>query len=218
MNVLVFSKTTGYRHDSIPDGIAAIRDLGAAHGFGADATEDATAFSPSNLARYAAVVFLSTTGEVLDAAQKEAFEAYITAGGGYVGVHAAADTEYDWPFYAALTGAHFKSHPSIQPATVHIEDDTHPSTAHLPELWHRTDEWYDYRTNPRPNVHVLATVDETTYTGATMGQDHPIAWCHDSTGGRSFYTGLGHTAESYADPAFRTHLLGGISYATHMDR
>ncbi|MER7561808.1 ThuA domain-containing protein [Streptomyces sp. NPDC097941] len=212
--VLVFSKTAGFRHDSIPEGVAAVRELGASAGFSVDATEDAAAFTPRNLRRYDAVVFLSTTGDVLDPTQQRAFEGYIRHGGGYVGIHAAADTEYDWAFYGGLAGAWFQSHPAIQPATVVVEDRAHPATSELSRTWNRTDEWYNYRTNPRDRVHVLASLDESSYTGGTMNGDHPIAWCQDYQGGRAFYTGFGHTKESYADPAFRGHLLGGIRYAT----
>ncbi|WP_172382714.1 ThuA domain-containing protein [Streptomyces sp. MNP-20] len=215
--VLVFSKTTGFRHDSIPDGIAAVRDLGAAHGFSVDATDDARAFTPKNLTRYDAVVWLSTTGDVLNSAQQTAFERYVRAGGGYVGVHAAADTEYDWPFYGALVGAHFQSHPAVQPAKIKVEDHAHPATGHLGAGWDRTDEWYNYRSNPRTRARVLASLDESSYSGGSMGGDHPIAWCQSSVdggAGRSFYTGGGHTRQSFADPAFRRHLLGGIQYAT----
>jgi type 1 glutamine amidotransferase len=212
--VLVFSKTAGFRHDSIPEGIAAVKQLGESGGFTVDATEDASAFTPRNLRRYEAVVFLSTTGDILDPDQQRAFEGYIRHGGGYVGIHAAADTEYDWAFYGGLAGAYFQSHPAIQPATVVVEDRAHPSTSELSPKWNRTDEWYNYRSNPRERVHVLAALDESSYTGGTMNGDHPIAWCQDYQGGRAFYTGLGHTKESYADPAFRGHLLGGIRYAT----
>jgi glucose/arabinose dehydrogenase/type 1 glutamine amidotransferase len=212
--VLVFSKTAGFRHDSIPAGIAALRELGRSSDITVDATETAAQFTADNLARYDAVVFLSTTGDVLDAEQQKAFENYVAAGGGYMGVHAAADTEYDWAFYGGLVGAYFASHPHIQPATVRVEDHTHPSTGHLDEAWERTDEWYNYRTNPRAQARVLATLDETSYQGGTMKGDHPIAWCQTYQGGRSFYTGGGHTKESYAEPAFRTHLLGGLRYAT----
>ncbi|SEG91980.1 Type 1 glutamine amidotransferase (GATase1) [Nonomuraea solani] len=208
--VLVFSKTAGFRHDSIPAGLRAIGELGAAHGFSVTATEDAAAFT--DLGRYDAVVFLSTTGDVLDAAQQAAFERYIDGGGGYVGVHSAADTEYDWPYYGRLVGAYFKNHPAIQQATVRTEDRAHPATAHLGQTWTRTDEWYNYRANPRADVHVLQNLDESSYTGGDMG-DHPITWCRTQGKGRSFYTGLGHTNESYADPAFRDVLLGGIRYA-----
>jgi type 1 glutamine amidotransferase len=211
--VLVFSKTAGFRHDSIPAGIQAIRDLGAANGFTVTSTEDSATFTPTELAKYAAVVFLSTTGDVLDGTQQGAFESYVNGGGGFVGVHAAADTEYDWPYYGQLVGAYFSSHPNIQQATVRVEDRAHPATAHLAPAWSRTDEWYNYRTNPRSTSHVLANLDEASYSGGTMGGDHPISWCRPQSAGRAFYTGLGHTIESYADPAFRTHLLGGIRYA-----
>ncbi|MEU6817943.1 ThuA domain-containing protein [Streptomyces sp. NPDC046860] len=212
--VLVFSKTAGFRHDSIADGIAAVRQLGGTDGLTVDATEDAGAFTTRNLRRYDAVVFLSTTGDVLNPAQQRAFEGYIRQGGGYIGVHAAADTEYDWPFYGGLAGAYFASHPAVQPATVVAEDHAHPATAGLPDRWERTDEWYNYRSSPRDRVHVLASLDESTYSGGTMNGDHPIAWCQEYQGGRAFYTGGGHTRESFADPAFRAHLLGGLRWAT----
>src|SRR5918999_70294 len=215
--VLVFSKTTGFRHSSIPDGIRAIRDLGRRNGFVAVPTEDASTFTEGALRKYAAVVFLSTTGDVLNADQQAAFERYIQGGGGFVGIHAAADTEYEWPFYGELVGAYFRSHPAIQKATVKVADRVHPSTRHLPDRWVRTDEWYDYRSNPRGNVHVLATLDETTYQGGRMGADHPIAWCHDYKGGRSWYTGGGHTSGSYSEAEFRQHILGGIRWAAGAD-
>jgi type 1 glutamine amidotransferase len=211
--VLVFSKTAGFRHSSIPNGIAAIQQLGAQNGFSVTATEDANQFTTANLAQYQAVIWLSTTGDVLNDTQQAAFQSYIGAGGGYVGVHAAADTEYDWPFYGGLVGAYFMSHPAIQQAQVRIEDRTSPSTAHLPATWTRTDEWYNYRTNPRANVHVLANLNESSYTGGAMGADHPITWCQNYSGGRAWYTGLGHTEESYADPLFTRMLLGGIQIA-----
>jgi type 1 glutamine amidotransferase len=160
------------------------------------------------------VVWLSTTGDVLDTSQQQAFERYINAGGGYAGVHAAADTEYDWPWYGRLVGAYFKSHPQIQEATVQVTEHTHPSTNRLPDRWQRTDEWYNYRTNPRSRVTVLATLDESSYdAGPDAMGDHPIAWCHAQGKGRSWYTGGGHTSESYTDPLFRAHLVGGIRYA-----
>ncbi|HEV7975639.1 ThuA domain-containing protein [Amycolatopsis sp.] len=210
--VLVFSKTAGFRHDSIPAGIQAVRDLGVANGFTVTATEDANLFNAGELAKYRAVVFMSTTGDVLNATQQTAFQSYVDGGGGYVGVHAAADTEYDWPYYGQLVGAWFQSHPAIQQATFRTEDRAHPATAHLGQSWSRSDELYNYRTNPRPNVHVLQNLDESTYSGGTMG-DHPITWCHPQASGRSFYTGLGHTNESYSDGAFRALLFGGIRYA-----
>ncbi|MEV0897224.1 ThuA domain-containing protein [Actinoplanes sp. NPDC049802] len=217
-NVLVFSKTAGFRHDAIPAGIQAIRDLGAANSFTVTATEDANQFTTANLSRYRAVIFLNTTGDVLNGTQQAAFESYIGAGGGFVGVHSAADTEYDWPFYGNLVGAYFASHPAIQPATVRVEDRAHAATAHLPQAWSRTDEWYNFRTNPRATAHVLATLDESTYSGGSMGADHPHAWCKTAGGGRSFYTGGGHSQSAYSEPAFRSHLLGGIRYAAGVTR
>ena len=211
--VLVFSKTAGFRHDSIPAGIAAIRSLGRANDFSVAATENGKTFSPKRLSRFDAVVFLNTTGDVLASRQQAAFKSFIRDGGGWVGVHSAADTEYEWPFYGRLLGAYFQSHPAIQQAIVDVTDRAHPSTKHLPARWVRTDEWYSFRSNPRGSVHVLATLDESTYSGGTMGADHPIAWCHPFKGGRAWYTAGGHTIESYSEPDFRRHLLGGILWA-----
>jgi type 1 glutamine amidotransferase len=213
-SVLLFSRTIGFRHDSIPAAVAALTALGPANGFMAEATEDVAAFTTSNLARFRVVVFLMTTGNALDAAGQSAFEAWIAGGGSYVGVHSASDTEYDWPFYGHLVGAYFKQHPAIQPATVRLEVTDHPATAGLPSTWTRTDEWYDFQTNPRAAVTVLATVDEASYTGGTMGADHPIVWAHTTAGGgRAFYTGMGHTIECYGEAPFRQHLAGAIRWA-----
>ncbi|PTM20656.1 MAG: hypothetical protein DA446_02365 [Bacteroidetes bacterium] len=212
--VLVFSKTEGFRHASIPDGIAAIQQLGQNNNFTVDTTEDASAFTLENLLQYEAVVFLSTTGNVLNTVQQNAFESYIQQGGGFVGIHAASDTEYNWPWYGELVGAYFDSHPQIQSATIEVADRIHPSTQHLPEYWVRTDEWYNYQENPRGKVHVLATLDEDSYNGGNMGYDHPIAWMHEFDGGRSWYTGGGHTSESFSEPDFLQHILGGILYAS----
>ncbi len=211
--VLVFSRTNGYRHESIREGVELVRTLGLRHGFGVDATEDPSRFTDEGLEPYEAVVFMNTNGDVLATPQEAAFERYIQAGGGFVGVHSAAATEYDWGWYERLVGAHFNDHPEPQEATVNVLDNVHPSTEHLPKQWVRFDEWYNYRTNPRGNVHVLATLDESSYEGGDMGHDHPIAWAHEYDGGRAWYTGLGHTREVYADPAFQRHLLGGIEWA-----
>lgn len=212
-NVLVFSKTEGFRHVSIADGISAITTLGSQNDFSVDATEDAALFNDDNLAQYAAVIFLNTTGDVLNSDQQAAFERYIRSGRGYVGVHSAADTEYSWPWYGDLVGAYFQSHPNIQQATIKVADATHPSSSHLPDSWIRTDEWYNYQGNPRGDVHVIATLDEGTYSGGSMGYDHPIAWCQEFDGGRSWYTGGGHTNETFSEPLFLDHLLGGILFA-----
>ncbi len=212
-SVLVFSKTAGFRHASIPAGIAAIRRLGIENGFAVAATEDASAFTDQNLRQFRAVVFLNTTGDVLDDAQQAAFERYIRHGGGFVGVHSASDTEYDWLFYGRLVGAYFKNHPAIQPAEVQVVEHIHPSTRKLPDLWPRTDEWYNFRAPLAPGIHVLAKVNEDTYAGGEMGGDHPVSWCREIEGGRAWYTAMGHTDESYSEPLFLTHLLGGIRAA-----
>jgi type 1 glutamine amidotransferase len=201
VRVLVFTRTAGFRHDSIPAGVAAIRELSAAGGYRVDATDDAGAIGTANLRRYHAVVFLSTTGDLLDTAQQQALEGYVTGGGGFVGVHAAADAEYHWPFYGELVGAWFASHGAVEPGRIEVVDRRHPATAQLGATWTRTDEWYSFRS--RPDAHVLLR----------LGADHPIAWCHPVGAGRSFYTALGHTAGSYAEPAFRAHLQGAIRWA-----
>ncbi|GGX23501.1 Crp/Fnr family transcriptional regulator [Streptomyces malachitofuscus] len=207
--LLVHTRTTDYRHESIPAGVAALRGLG---GFDVDATEAPEAFE-GPLDRYAAVVFLSTSGTVLTPAGRERLAAYVESGGGFVGVHAAACTEYDWPYYGELLGARFDRHPALQPGRAVVEDRDHPATRHLPPVWQFTDEWYDFRTSPRGTVRVLVSADESSYDGGGMGEDHPLVWCREQGAGRVFYTALGHTAEAYADPDFRAHLLGGITWA-----
>ncbi|MBE7174613.1 MAG: ThuA domain-containing protein, partial [Williamsia sp.] len=207
--VLVFSKTKGFRHASIPVGKQAIMKLGQENGFAVDTTEDASKFTEDNLKRYGAVIWLSTTGNVLDEAQQAAFERYIQAGGGFVGIHAAADTEYDWPWYNQLVGAYFLNHPKQQNAEIVIVDKTHPSTKMLPDRWKRWDEWYSYK-SIQPELKVLGKLDEKTYEGGKNGDNHPFIWHRDFDGGKSFYTGAGHTDESYSDPLFLQHILGGI--------
>lgn len=212
LRLLVFSKTNGYRHESIPAGVAAIQKLGQEHEVQVTATEDAAYFVADSLVKFKAVVFLSTTQNVLNPMQQTAFEKYIQGGGGFVGIHAAADTEYDWPWYNKLVGAYFESHPQVQQASIKVLDKNHPSTAHLPEKWERTDEWYNFR-DINPEIKVLANLDEESYTGGKNGDQHPIAWYHEFDGGRAFYTGLGHTTQSYSEPLFLQHLWGGIIYA-----
>ncbi|TGE08451.1 ThuA domain-containing protein [Hymenobacter fodinae] len=210
--VLVFSKTSGFHHESIPAGIRAIQDLGQEHHFRVDTTTNAGLFTTAGLQSYQAVIFLNTTQDVLNEAQQTAFEQYISKGRGFVGVHAATDTEYNWPWYGQLVGAYFNGHPAVQTATVQVINSTHPATKGLPERWSRTDEWYNFR-NLNPDLTVLATLDETTYSGGTNGPNHPIAWYHEFAGGRAFYTAGGHSIESFSEPLFRQHLLGGIQYA-----
>jgi cytochrome c len=220
-HALVFSKTTGFRHDSIPDGIAAIKKLGEEHRFTIFATEDSSHFTPENLARYRVVIFLNTSGDVLNEDQQSAFENYIHSGGGLAGVHAAIPgdvaTEGNWAWYDESFCARFTNHSAIVRATIDVEDAKHPSTRHLPKRWSRIDEWYNFIENPRGKVRVLATLDESTYQGGTMGEDHPISWAKAAGKGRLWYTALGHTKESYSEPLFLQHLLGGIQAAAGVE-
>lgn len=209
--VLVFSKTKGYRHESIKAGKESLLKLGLEKGFAVDTTESSDAFTEENLKKYRAVVFLSTTGDVLNPAQQNEFMRFIQAGGGYVGIHAAADTEYDWWWYGKLVGAYFKSHPATQEAKF-IKVKSFGTGINLPDEWIRTDELYNYK-NISSEINVLYTLDETSYEGGENGDYHPIAWYHDYDGGRSFYTGMGHTNESFSDSLFVDHMYQGILYA-----
>jgi glucose/arabinose dehydrogenase/cytochrome c551/c552/type 1 glutamine amidotransferase len=212
--VLVFSSTKGFRHSSIGAGKLAIQKLGRENGFNVDTTENAAYFTEDSLRNYAAVIFLNTTGDVLTHVQQAEFERYIQAGGGFLGVHAAADCEYQWPWYGKLVGAYFKSHPKQQTAKLIVKDKSNLATKHLPDVWERYDEWYNFKTPPtEAEVKVLVTIDEKSYEGGENGDYHPMVWYHDFDGGRAFYTEFGHTDESYSDPAYVQHLLGGIVYA-----
>ncbi len=208
--VLVFSKTKGYRHESIEAGKLSLMVLGKSNGFDVDTTENANLFNEENLKRYQAVIFLSTTMDVLDVVQQADFKRFIEAGGGFVGIHAAADTEYQWPWYGKLVGAYFKSHPKTQEATLKKVGTFGDHT--LLESWTRTDEWYNYK-SISPDINIIYNLDETSYEGGENGESHPIAWYQEFEGGRSFYTGLGHTVESYSDSLFLDHLLQGVKYA-----
>ncbi len=213
--LLVFTKTAGYHHASIADGVKAIIKLGQENDFRVDTTSDAAMFNEDTLKQYAAVVFLSTTDNsdnLLNNYERNAFQRYIEAGGGFVGVHAATDAGYQWGWYQRLVGATFNGHPEQQTATLHVVDKDNISTKGLPDPWVRKDEWYNFK-NLDSNLHVLLTIDEKSYKGGTNGANHPMAWYHDFDGGRAWYTELGHTSESYTEPNFLKHLLGGIKYA-----
>ncbi|MEO6550488.1 MAG: ThuA domain-containing protein [Ferruginibacter sp.] len=211
--ILVFSKTAGFRHaSSIKAGKKYIMELGNKNKFGVDTTESADAFTADNLKQYAAVVFLCTTGNVLNDQQQQAFEQFIRNGGGYMGLHSAADTEYDWPWFGELNGAYFKNHPRPQEAIFNIVDSTNIATAHLPKPWKRSDELYNFKWIGT-DLHVLITIDESSYTGGANGDNHPMAWYHVFDGGRGFYTALGHDNKSWEDPLYLQHVLGGINYA-----
>lgn len=178
------------------------------------ATEDAAVLQ--TLPDYDAVVFLLTTRDVLDRPAELALQRFIQAGGGFVGIHSASDTEFDWPWYGRLVGAYFTGHPpGTQEAVITVVDTTFAATAHLPQTWMHTDEWYDLRTTNQ-FVNVVLTVDEFSYKTPEQRpvlREKPIAWYHEFDGGRAFYTALGHTVESYSDPLFRTHLREAVTWA-----
>lgn len=210
--VLVFNKTTGYRHSAIEVGTQAIQKLGQQNHFFVDTTSNSSFFNADSLKKYKAVIFLNTSGDLLNAQQKAHFEEYIRQGGGFVGVHGASASEYEWAWYGRLLGAFFTHHPEIQEAELYTLNKNHPASTHLPDRWLYTDEWYNF-TPLADSIHVLVAIDESSYQGGDYGKDHPIAWYHAFEGGRSFYTALGHREENYSDPLFLKHLLGGIQYA-----
>ena len=212
--VLVYTKTKGWRHKSIEKGVRTLRELGRQNGFIVIQSESGEDFIPQNLNNYKLVVFLNTTLDVLNNSQQTAFEGYIKGGGSFLGIHSACDTEYDWPWYGKLAGGYFNGHPNdpnVRKAKIDVVSKAHPSTAHLPDSWTRTDEWYNYK-NLNPDVTVLLNLDESSYEGGTNGSNHPIAWYHEFDGGRSFYTGGGHTEDTYDEPMFRKHLLGAMEW------
>lgn len=212
--ILVFTKTMGYRHKSIEKGVETLKNLGKENNFSVTQTEDSLQFNEANLKKYDLVLFLSTTMDVLGTDQEQAFKNYINSGGNYMGIHAASDTEYGWPWYGKLVGAYFTSHPNdpnVREAKMNVVNREHLSTAHLNDIWVRNDEWYNYK-NINPDMEVLIYLDETSYEGGTNGDNHPIAWYQEFDGGRVFYTGGGHTEESYDEPDFQKHLVGGINY------
>lgn len=221
-HILVFTKSDGWRHDSIPAGVAAFKKLADENNFTVESSEDSALFSDASLAKYNAIVFLNTRLDVLNEQQELAMERYIQAGGGFVGIHSAVDTEWegDWFWYRNLVGAVFKNHPekpsNVQVARVQIVNKNHTSTAALPEQFELADEWYNFH-DMYEFVNVVAKVDESTYEGGEHGHDHPISWHHEYDGGRSFYTGMGHAAETFSNEYFLTHLLGGIRYAVGLN-
>ncbi|MTB50438.1 ThuA domain-containing protein [Lewinella sp. W8] len=214
--LLVFSKTAGFRHQSIEAGQAALKKMAEEKGFTVEFTEDAGEFTNANLRNYAAVLFLNTTGDVLNGKQQGAFERFIQAGGGYVGVHSATDTEYDWPWYGQLAGAYFLDHPSqpsnVQKGTFHVLERDHWATQGMPDTFSRTDEFYSFQ-NISDHINPLLEIDETTYIGGSNPDFHPMSWYHEFDGGRSFYTAMGHTDETFSEELFLNHLYAGINYA-----
>lgn len=215
--VLIFSKTEGFRHQSIPEGINCIEQICAELAYKVDTSEDANIFLSDSINQYGAVVFLNTTGNIFDEMQQSKFLEYIIDGGNFVGIHAATDTEMDWDWYAQLVGATFDSHPQISPAKFEVKDKTHPATLDLPETFEFTDEIYNYKSLYSSDFEVLVTIDETSYEGGKHGDFHPISWYRDYKGSRIFYTNLGHRKETYTNPIFLTHLKGGIKYVLRQE-
>ena len=213
--VLLFTRAQGFVHESITPATQALTIQLHAKGYGVVAGSDLGLVTADRLPLYQAVVFISTTGDVLDPPQEQALTDWVNGGGGWVGIHGAIDAEYGWPFYGQLAGGRFKDHPAVQTATVRVADGSYPAEAGLPAAWSRTDEWYNFQANPRAGgVHVLATVDESTYSGGSMGADHPIEWCDRIGSGQTYVTAMGHTNESWSDPAFVAHVVRGIDAVT----
>jgi len=224
-SVALFTKTAGWHHESINEAVIAVRHLGELHDFKVFWTEDPTrVFKDEELKKYKAVIFLSTTGDALNDEQQAAFERYIKAGGGFVGIHAAADTEYKWDWYTKMVGHMFKIHPAVQTATIKVEDYNFPGMDRFAKRFLWTEEWYQYDASRSNDLKYLLTVDEKTYktyanwgprgeSGKGMGDFHPIAWYHEYDGGRAFYTGLGHLPQTWSDTNFLHHVYGGIYWA-----
>lgn len=210
--ILLFTKTTGFRHESIPAGVEAVEALAAELGYRTEHTEDADVYDPVRLADFDAVVWLSVSGDVLDELGRAALADYVTGGGGWCGIHGASTAEPSWPYFRELVGARFIGHPpGCSPGLVEVVGGEHPATAHLPERWRWTDEWYSFDERPA-GVEVLLEVDEESYDTAdlAMGAPHPIAWHRRLEAGRCFYTALGHDVSAYADSGFRRHIQGGL--------
>ena len=211
--VLIFSKTVEFRHSSIEPGTKAVVAMLESKQIQVDTTENAAYFTEDSLKRYSAVIFLNTSGDVLTHAQQADFERYIQAGGGFVGIHAATDTEYDWPWYNGLVGAYFNGHPAIQEATLQRVAHDDSCCTHLADTWTISEEWYNFK-SIHPTIEVLMEIDEDSYEGGTHGgKAHPIVWKHAYDGGRSFYTALGHKEETYADPLFMQQVFAGVEFA-----
>lgn len=225
--VLVFSKTAGFRHGpQIALGHRMFKDLADKGGYVVDphSGEDPKVFTDEVLKGVDVVVFLNTTEprgtNLLGDEGRAAFERFIRGGGGFVGIHSATDTGYEWPFYSAMIGTQFACHPAVQLAVLETVDRDHPSTRHLGGRFPHSDEWYNYDKALPAGCHELVRVDEATYKPGkgAMGDDHPISWTHEYAGGRCFYTEAGHTEHTYGAPWFRQHVLGGLRWAAQRER
>jgi len=221
-NVLLFTSTHGFHHQSQLEGVAAMRTLAQKHFFALDWQEDPSVFNDENLNKFQAIVFLSTTGDILNPEQKAAMQRFIQSGKGFVGIHSASDTEYNWEWYTKLVGRSFHIHPVIQTAELEVIDRKFPGMERMPNRFLWTEEWYEFGPENIKGLNYILTVDEKTYdpavswgpkSGKGMGKFHPMAWYHEYDGGRSFYTALGHTAADYSDTLFLEHVYGGIYWA-----
>lgn len=210
-----------YVHDNIAASVAALKKLGAENDFAVDVSDAPAAFTSGNLKRYQALVFDNTNNEILDTEeQKAALQAYIRAGGGFVGLHSASGSMRQWPWFWSLVGGKFKRHPRLQPFTVNVKDLHDPATAHLPKSFSWTDEFY-YLDHLATDLHVLLAGDLTTlddpdqkqYPGRLFGDQFPLVWRHHFDGGRAWYAALGHKPEHYSDPKLTKLILGGILWA-----
>lgn len=219
---LLFTKTNGWHHESINEGVDAIRKMGERNFFNVEWHEMPTVFNDNKLSEFQVIIFLNTTGDILNEDQQKAFTKFIQSGKGFVGIHSASDTEYEWPWYTQLVGRMFHIHPVIQTAVLKVADNKFPGLERMPASWLWTDEWYEFSEEKVKGLNYIITVDEKTYdpnvkwgekVGKGMGDLHPIAWYHEFDGGRSFYTALGHIPSIYSDPIFLEHVYGGIYWA-----
>jgi type 1 glutamine amidotransferase len=218
--VLIFSHTTGYRHDSIPAGIAATERIAKRQGFSVRASEDPALFTSRGLRGVRAIVFLSSTtdpkapsSEWLTGERRAALQSFVRSGGGVLAVHAAADSHYGWPWYGRLIGGRFARHPEgTPPGTLTLADRSHPVTGGMPATIRRSDEWYEFA-DYDPTSRLLVTLDPASIGEADVNPN-PISWVRQVDGGRVFYTAMGHTAESYSDPYVLRHLSNGLAWVT----
>ena len=211
-HILVFNKTEGYFHESTDAGVKALRQLCRDNNIKMDVTDNGEKFVEANLLRYAAVVFLNTAGDVLDQQQEKALEQYIHAGGGFVGIHTAIDTEHNWDWYGKLIGAKFASQTEVEKAVLKIEDRLHLATQFIHDSLIRSDEWFTLK-DISPDIHIILSIEENSYSNGIIRNFHPVSWYQEFEGGRVFVTAMGHTNESYQEEYFLRHLLGGVKYA-----
>ncbi|WP_073124288.1 ThuA domain-containing protein [Reichenbachiella agariperforans] len=212
LKVLIFSKTNGWRHPSIEKGQSALGEWADEQNWNLTLSEDSLDISVDNLKGVDVLLFLNTTGDVLGEQEQEALVWYISQGGGFVGVHSAVDTEMQWPWFRQMIGARFKNHPKVQEARSTVSH-SHPAVEQWGDSLSFTDEWYNYKEPVVAHANVILNLDEESYNGGNMGENHPLAWYHYFEGGRVFYTGLGHRKGTYDDSGFRTHLSQAINWA-----